>query len=299
MNDRKVVRDSPRWLSDWPPVSFIVRCVVGGTLMGLALVFATTAMAADTHHIHITTSNATEAVKWYAKHLDCSAVEGQLNVAQCDGVQVLFVVQTTLGASQGTGIDHIGFSYADLGAKMAELEAIGVGGRGVRHAVVVGRHAFERRLRVVQQRRGRQVVALAVVFDERPRGMHVVKAAILDEAGDRLSPELIEGCKSAEALMSVNNVWYKFNDLVSDTEIKGQPAKPRMNAMVLHGGVGLVLFETFSLAASVVNACGTCVDAHTAQLRKNGVSVQNVVDVGRIASIMKAIADTLTFESQG
>ena len=57
-----------------------------------------------------------------------------------------------------------------------------------------------------------------------------VKAAILDEAGDRLSPELIEGCKSAEALMSVNNVWYKFNDLVSDTEIKGQPAKPRMNS---------------------------------------------------------------------
>ena len=36
MNDRKVVRDSPRWLSDWPPVSFIFRCVVGGTLMGLA-----------------------------------------------------------------------------------------------------------------------------------------------------------------------------------------------------------------------------------------------------------------------
>ncbi len=125
----------------------------------------------------------------------------------------------------------------------------------------------------------------------------VVKRAILEEANVHLSEEQITGCRSAAAIMSMNNVWYKFNDLVSDAEIKGQPAKLRMNVMMSHGGVGQVLFETFSLAASVVNACGTCVNAHAVQLRKNGISAQHIVDVGRIASIVKAISDTLTFES--
>lgn len=124
-----------------------------------------------------------------------------------------------------------------------------------------------------------------------------VTAAIAGEAAAHLTPEQLEGCRSAAAIMSMNNVWYKFNDLVSDPELKGQPPKLRMNAMVSHGGVGPALFETFSLAASVVNACGTCVDAHAAQLRKQGLSSQNIVDVGRIAAVVKAVADTMTFEA--
>ena len=66
----------------------------------------------------------------------------------------------------------------------------------------------------------------------------IVKAAVLDESVGHLSPEQVEGCKSAAAIMSMNNVWYKFNDLVSDSEIKGQPPKLRMNAMISHAGIG-------------------------------------------------------------
>ena len=33
---------------------------------------------------------------------------------------------------QGTGVDRIGFSVADLDSKMAELESVGVRGSGVR-----------------------------------------------------------------------------------------------------------------------------------------------------------------------
>ena len=42
------------------------------------------------------------------------------------------MVQPTLGSTQGTGVNHISFSYPDLAAKMAELEAVGVRGSGVR-----------------------------------------------------------------------------------------------------------------------------------------------------------------------
>jgi lipoyl-dependent peroxiredoxin subunit D len=125
----------------------------------------------------------------------------------------------------------------------------------------------------------------------------VVKEAILEDAEPHLSAEQVEGCKAAAAIMSMNNVWYKFNDLVSDPEIKGLPAKLRMNVMMSHGGIGPVLFETYSLSASVVNACGTCVDAHAAQLRKHGVSAQHIADVGRIASVVKAVSDTLGFDA--
>jgi alkyl hydroperoxide reductase subunit D len=82
-----------------------------------------------------------------------------------------------------------------------------------------------------------------------------VKQAILEEARAHLSTEQIDGCRAAAAIMSMTNVWYKFNDLVTDPEVKGLPAKLRMNVIMSHGGIGQVLFESFSLAASVVNAC--------------------------------------------
>ena len=90
------------------------------------------ARAADYHHVHLTTSNATEAVKWYERYLDCQPLADRGDAVDCSGARVVFDSRPTLGTSQRTGIDHIAFSYADLTAKMAELEAVGVRGSGVR-----------------------------------------------------------------------------------------------------------------------------------------------------------------------
>ena len=90
------------------------------------------ATAADFHHVHITASSPSEGVKWYNRHLDCEPVADRPDAANCDGVELIFVVQPTMGGTQGTGVNHIGFSYFDLTAKMAELEAVGVRGSGVR-----------------------------------------------------------------------------------------------------------------------------------------------------------------------
>ena len=83
-------------------------------------------------HVHITASSPSEGVRWYSRHLDCEPVADRPDTADCGGVELTFVAQPTLGSTQGTGIDHISFSYADLTAKMAELEAVGVRGSGVR-----------------------------------------------------------------------------------------------------------------------------------------------------------------------
>ena len=88
--------------------------------------------AADYHHVHITASAPAEAVNWYTRYMDCQPVADRRDAANCDGVELVFVVQPTMGSTQGTGVNHIGCSYADLTAKMAELEAVGVRGSGVR-----------------------------------------------------------------------------------------------------------------------------------------------------------------------
>ena len=90
------------------------------------------ARAADYHHVHITASSPTEGVGWYNRHLDCEPVADRPDTADCGGVELTFVVQPTLGSTQGTGVNHISFSYPDLTAKMGEFEAVGVRGSGVR-----------------------------------------------------------------------------------------------------------------------------------------------------------------------
>ena len=110
---------------------------------------------ADYHHVHITASSPSEAVGWYARYLDCEPIADRPDAADCDGAELIFVVQPTLGSTQGTGVNHIGFSYPDLTAKMAELEAVGVRGSGVR----------------LQRRGGRSVRQLTMATEHR---FHVV-----------------------------------------------------------------------------------------------------------------------------
>ena len=90
------------------------------------------ANGASPHHIHLATSHAGEAIKWYAQHFGCTTIEGRAKAIDCAGMSIDFVERPSLGSSQGTGVNHISFSYPDLTAKMAELEGVGVRGSGVR-----------------------------------------------------------------------------------------------------------------------------------------------------------------------
>ena len=107
------------------------RVVVAVVAVGV-LVTPELVRAADYHHVHITSASPSQGVAWYARHMGCEPVTDRSDAANCYGVEVVFVPQTTSGGSQGTGVDHIGFSFRDLTAKMAELEAVGVRGSGVR-----------------------------------------------------------------------------------------------------------------------------------------------------------------------
>ena len=109
------------------PPSLHALLLVGATVSGTI-----PARAAHYHHVQITAASPHEAVAWYSRYLDCSPINGRDEAAKCDGVELIFVMQPTLGSTQGTGVNHLAFSYLELAAKMAELEAVAVHGSGVR-----------------------------------------------------------------------------------------------------------------------------------------------------------------------
>ncbi len=95
---------------------------------------------------------------------------------------------------------------------------------------------------------------------------------------------------TAASIMAQNNVWYPFVEMADDEQLKGLPAQLRMNAIASHGGTTKARFEAYSLAASIVGKCHFCVKAHYETLKKEGYTVEQLRDIGRIASVMNSVA---------
>jgi alkyl hydroperoxide reductase subunit D len=98
---------------------------------------------------------------------------------------------------------------------------------------------------------------------------------------------------TAASLMAMNNVWYPYVEMAEDERLTGLPAQLRMNAISSHGGTTKARFESYSLAASIVGKCHFCVKAHYETLRKEGYSVEQLRDIGRIAAVITSVARVL------
>ena len=102
---------------------------------------------------------------------------------------------------------------------------------------------------------------------------------------------------TAAALMGMNNVWYPFVEMADDAELKTMRAELRMNAYASHGGVSKLKFEAYALAASIVGKCHFCVNSHFDLLKGEGMSTQQLRDIGRIAAVVNAAAQVI--QAQG
>jgi alkyl hydroperoxide reductase subunit D len=98
---------------------------------------------------------------------------------------------------------------------------------------------------------------------------------------------------TAAALMGMNNAWYPFVEMADDPELKTVRAELRMNAYASSGGVEKKKFEAYALAASIIGKCHFCVQSHYELLKKEGYSVQQLRDIGRIAAVVNAAAQVL------
>lgn len=99
---------------------------------------------------------------------------------------------------------------------------------------------------------------------------------------------------TAASLMAMNNIWYPYVEMVDDPNLKGLPVQLRMNAISTHGGTTKSRFEAYSLAASIVGKCHFCIKSHYETLKNEGYTVEQLRDIGRIASVMTAVSRIMT-----
>ncbi len=120
----------------------------------------------------------------------------------------------------------------------------------------------------------------------------VLTTAVLADAAGKLSAQALEAAKSAAAIMSMNNIFYRFHHLSSNAKYATLPARLRMNGLRGHG-VEEVDFELWSLAVSAINGCGKCVDSHEQVVRTKGATEELVMAVVRVAAVIHAIGTVL------
>ncbi|GCB04561.1 carboxymuconolactone decarboxylase family protein [Ralstonia sp. SET104] len=135
-------------------------------------------------------------------------------------------------------------------------------------------------------------VALAAAF--------ATKSKVLTDAirnAGVLSPEEVNGALTAAALMGMNTVWYPYVEMADDSDLSQQKAELRMNAYANNGGVDKRRFEMYALAASIIGKCHFCIKSHYDLLKNHqGMSTQQLRDVGRIAAVINAAAQVIAAE---
>jgi alkyl hydroperoxide reductase subunit D len=117
-------------------------------------------------------------------------------------------------------------------------------------------------------------------------------AAVEAEAAAHVTPELLAAAKGAAAIMSMNNIYYRFHHLSGNEKYSAMPARLRMNIMRAHGADHLD-FELWSLVVSAINGCGKCVGSHEKVLLEKGVTEEVILAGVRIAAVVHGIATTL------
>jgi catechol 2,3-dioxygenase-like lactoylglutathione lyase family enzyme len=103
------------------------RCILSGAL----LLFAGSGASAQTptlpyDHVHLNVPDAAAASTWYEKNFGGTRITEAPNRIMFGSTRLMFLVAKDAKPSAGGAIDHLGFSVADLDAKMKELEAAGV-----------------------------------------------------------------------------------------------------------------------------------------------------------------------------
>jgi alkyl hydroperoxide reductase subunit D len=118
---------------------------------------------------------------------------------------------------------------------------------------------------------------------------HALVDAVVEEAQGKLSVQALEAAKGAAAILSMNNIYYRFQHLALNKKYETMRAGLRMNFLRQHG-VDAVDFELWSLAVSAVNGCGKCIDAHERVVLEKGLGEEKILAAVRIASTIFALA---------
>ncbi len=102
--------------------SFACAAMVAG--LGL---LAAPAHAGKWHHLHLSATDTPAAAKWYVDNFGGQAVKfGNLDVAMSGGTTIAFFKVAENVPSEGSSVDHIGFSVDNTDAAIEKFKAAGV-----------------------------------------------------------------------------------------------------------------------------------------------------------------------------
>src|SRR5579862_2320174 len=77
-------------------------------------------------HIHVNVPDPAAAANWYEKNFGGRRITEAPDRLMYGSTRFLFLKKADAKPSSGSAVDHIGFSFANIEAKMKEFEAAGV-----------------------------------------------------------------------------------------------------------------------------------------------------------------------------
>jgi catechol 2,3-dioxygenase-like lactoylglutathione lyase family enzyme len=77
-------------------------------------------------HIHLSVPDQAKAVEWYQKYFGGTTMTEAPDRLMLGDTRLIFLKNDKGQPSTGSALDHLGFSFADLDAKMKEFEAAGI-----------------------------------------------------------------------------------------------------------------------------------------------------------------------------
>lgn len=139
----------------------------------------------------------------------------------------------------------------------------------------------------------KEIAAVALATAMANHSENLLKA-VEEFAKKHLSEAEVKGAKTAHAIMSMTNVYYRFLHVADNGEYKRMPSKLRRTAEN-KSGLNPQAFELAALGVSAINNCKACIDFHELSLRRMGVSAEGVQSTVRIAAVMNAVGELLKF----
>jgi catechol 2,3-dioxygenase-like lactoylglutathione lyase family enzyme len=107
----------------------LTRSILTAAIVACAAVvpaWAQTPVMPILDHIHLNVPDQAKAVEWYQKNFGGTPMTEAPDRLMLGDTRLIFLKNDKGQPSTGSAIDHLGFSFADLDAKMKELEAAGV-----------------------------------------------------------------------------------------------------------------------------------------------------------------------------
>jgi alkyl hydroperoxide reductase subunit D len=124
----------------------------------------------------------------------------------------------------------------------------------------------------------------------------VVRAAEAAARDAGLSDAVQDAARGAAAVMAQNNIYFRAIDLLDDPVLTAEPSHLRMS-LTFKPGVDPLDFHLWTLAASAIHGCETCLRAQAATLGALGARPPALSAALRAAALIHAAGRILAAEA--